>query len=536
MIHHRLRLFLTITNLHDILNSITENNDRLITAQLLEQHLPTIIEHSNLNQSNKEIRSDTKNRELLRLIQIHFKLLQKDIYDDFMQQKKSDWITILVNNKISPLSLPEINKISGVMSTRDIELEYAALRIQRQWRNNSRYQLHQDIFHVAPSSSTEYINQLAALVNEPLIKRIVYELAEQHKVVNHHVYHWTTWENLKNIYLNQKFYGHQILNDYGIKFIKNVLNTGDIENGDGKVICFCPYLVDDIALHKNGDIREQLIRLTLDLNQLDQSIHQYQYNQFFKIVDLLTPAFDSYVKVAPDLSARFKKEKRSQACLQVTFTLDNFQYSTKISKKDLIFYGNLNTINQFCLFKLLELVTNATPDDSTNRLSFQHEFYYYLSQLSEAEIKKILVTFCQYMTIFSEYNFNSALPLTSHFISAIYDVQKDTLMKLDKLSNNDYDRFLKNKLLAKEEPINIHQETCFDLTLNSFSQLFLHGIKMDDCIKMQYDNPAITIQEDMTTIPAYLFDEPDFLETRDKQKTLSLVHSQAAQKKSMYYF
>ena len=134
------------------------------------------------------------------------------------------------------------------------------------------------------------------------------------------------------------------------------------------------------------------------------------------------------------------------------------------------------------------------------------------------------------------YNFNSALPLTSHFISAIYDVQKDTLMKLDKLSNNDYDRFLKNKLLAKEEPINIHQETCFDLTLNSFSQLFLHGIKMDDCIKMQYDNPAITIQEDMTTIPAYLFDEPDFLETRDKQKTLSLVHSQAAQKKSMYYF
>lgn len=139
----------------------------------------------------------------------------------------------------------------------------------------------------------------------PMLIRMV----KQHYIINDRVYHWTTQRNLSSIITSQYFIGNKILTKYETHFDRNALREGDIDNGDHAVICFCPAYVDTIALVRNDYIRNDLIRLTLNLQHIES---RGIFNQFFKLFDLNSPEFDFVIQITPYFTACFYKGTNSR--------------------------------------------------------------------------------------------------------------------------------------------------------------------------------------------------------------------------------
>ena len=333
-----------------------------------------------------------------------------------------------IPSSITIFSLTQLSCLVFMSNKNQLTNELAAIKIQRQWRSMKRYQLHQQIFQTNPD---KYNNlSLINFVPDKRLRNIIHELTAMPAIINNKVYHWTTISNLKNILHDGYLYGNQYLSHRGIKFDKNTLSPCDISNGDGNVICLSPCLVDPTLFDKNGQLKKELVRLTLDLNNLDQVNQFGHYNQFAKIYDLRTKSYEYRVQLNDKLSITFFKSDY----LSVEILFNDVNYTAVIPPEDDMFYGNLYSINRFCLLKVFELINKAEyrnpcsifPDGD----KLPDVFYPYLYSLNDDDIKKFVTTFAQGLTIFSEYNFNCALRLSDNLITEIYSVDDETLTKI----------------------------------------------------------------------------------------------------------
>lgn len=352
--------------------------------------------------------------------------LQEFIYKDYKENANTVLIDLLTKTKLSPFSFTFC--LDDKKHEKNEILEQKALYIQNYWHNYRRAKLHCDVFSALPTTLVP--SSLKLIRNK--VQRIIFDLTQNQAVVSHQIYHWTTLQNFRNILRNKYFLGAEALKFRGIFYEKNALTAADVANGDGNVICFCPNLVDPTALIREGTLRKDLIRLTINLNKIDS---QYRYHQFFKIVDMLTIDFTYRVKLTEELTVIFEKKRncfKPPVVLRVTLQFKETETNIFLHNHEIIFYGNIFSINRFCLSQLFKMV-DSIPD-----LHFKEEIYSYIDKLNVKECTELLVNFSKSLTIFSEYNFNRSLKLTDHLISEIYFQNNFTVLSLQHLSPKIY--------------------------------------------------------------------------------------------------
>lgn len=374
----------------------------------------------------------------------------------------------------------------------------AATKIQRTYRSYARKKLHESIFKIPPH---DQIDPLAGL--DQRIKQLVLKAASYHAVINNKVYHWTTLSNFRKIIQHGALYGNKYLSSKAISFQKNALSEADVNNGDGNIICLCPYLVDPIALiNSKYEIREGLLRLTIDLEKIK---NLGKYNQFFKLQDILSPGYKFGLKINDKVSVHFIKlisqcghyyVKNMVLSLEGSPTQHNV-----FNRENILHYGNLYSINRFCMSKFFEIIDAITEPD------LKSAWQIYLKNLSDDEVTKLLVGFAQALTFFAEYNFNAVLPITSNMISEIYHVSsgrhyqsqytdpEELQSLIDKIENETETETHPDQSILIADP---NKKDYFMLYNNSF---FKTGRNMN-------------LTHDITKLPADLFSKNQYVETR----------------------
>ncbi|OGT36482.1 MAG: hypothetical protein A3F11_11890 [Gammaproteobacteria bacterium RIFCSPHIGHO2_12_FULL_37_14] len=373
--------------------------------------------------------------------------------------------------------------------------------IQQWWRSCARYKLHKQVFGCK-------LTELNFFSASARIRNIVFELAKQHAIIDNKVYHWTTWSNLHQIIRSKKFLGSHLLHKYNIRYEKNVLESVDIQNGDGNVICFCPYLVDPMVFvdHVNEcykTVRKGLIRLSIDLKQINIS---GKFNQFFKLCDFFAPHFGLEVIISDQLSFYFDKNHES---LLISLKFNEKVFDLKLKNKDTIVYGNIFTINLFCLNKFLQLF---------NEVPFKKELDDYLNNLTNNQLRKILIGFSQGLTIFSEYNFYALLPVTDGLISEIYCVKSEKLYTLNNFSIEQYQKELLYRVNKKEFPEDVPfvKKSYFTLAsktpIDTMTRSIIYGCEIRYFNKMS--RSVLAMQEDLRNLADESFTGLQYIETR----------------------
>lgn len=374
------------------------------------------------------------------------------------------------------------------------------------FRSRKRAELHTSIFKQPPVTLQK--------LTENQIKQhaIISTLAANYAVVNHNIYHWTTLDNFKSIVDHKYFYGNSILKAKRIPFKENTLVDGDETNGDSKVICFCPFLVDYLALTQFKSLRSNLLRLTIDLNQIEKVGY---YNKFFKLCDFLSPNFTYDIKINDQLSVTFEKvtmvgSKESLSDLAITLKFSGCKEVTvKLNKEESIFYGNLYSINYFCLtrlFYILEKIEDQSIKKAVND---------YLLSCEEAEFKKILILFAQSLTLHSEYNINAALQLCPKLITEVYLANENRYVQLTNIPLDKYLQTIDAEKQATAElmpPIlafrKIRTITFFGVTIEDVNLLY-HGIEIDP------KGRSFRIERDFSNLSNRNFTGGHYLESRD---------------------
>lgn len=475
--------------------------DRTEIKNALITKLPEICNYYDRqmeNPANRRVLSDDFINDLT--------LLQRLTYQDFFKTKNRDLIDIFLNNHISPLS--EM-RIKAILAETNAHNEKAAITLQRHYRSKQRDGLH---FLTFSNQHPQHLLPPPKNIRENLrLLSIINELASNHAAVNKVQYHWTTTGNLSSILRSQYLLGNNILKNNKIFFQANALCIDDVANGDDKVICFCPYLVDHDAiwdLYKNK-IRNNLIRLSININQIKT---QGKYNQFFKLRDLLSPNFNYDAKINDALSISVSGDRY---CFKFEITINGkakefclYQSHLRSEKvrqmHGIIYYGNLISINRFCLLQLFKSIEQA------HDIGFSSEFFSYLNSLDDNEIKKILVIFAQSLTVFAEYNFNAAVKLSDHLISEIHYVESNTTLKLDNLSAEEYQHVMGTLMNGNVADLNLPttQEVLVE-RLRLKEGLYLYGNEIDT-----NQRTVSYIKRDFSNIPATCFAGNEYVETR----------------------
>jgi hypothetical protein len=424
--------------------------------------------------------------------------LQHLLYEDFLKNKNPDLLNVLIEHNVSPLTKQEMIRLS---SPPEKLAEAAATTLQRRWRSQTRYKLHQTIFNTRPSILRDLPLKMIDNIG---LRKLILELTASNAIIDNQIYHWTTLVNFKNIIRNNSFYGNKILKANHLFFQKNALDKGDVDNGDEKIICFCPYLVDPLTLSETSERRPQgLLRLTLNLNKLTKFHSMGKYNQFMKIFDLHAPSFSYSVKITDKFSVKFCKQARSENTLNIIFTFDDNNYITRIQKKEAFFYGNLSSINRFCLMKLFDLVNRATLNND-NSSYLGDIFLKYLDTLKCEEVKKILIILGQSMTVFAEYNFNSALELSNDLISEVYFAKTNMLISFNKLPEEERNNFFQTVLSDKADKLQIFTNPTPPIVEN-LNEIYQYGI----C-----SSGPITIEKNLIEVPASIFNADHYIDVR----------------------
>ncbi len=244
--------------------------------------------------------------------------------------------------------------------------------------------------------------------------------------------HWTTAQNLKKIINSGAFYGNAFLKQHRVVFNENCLAASDLLNLDGNVICFCPGgFVDSKALEG-----EDRIRLRVDLRKAKL---KGKFNTFFKITDLCFNCYSVNVQLTKELSAYFCGGTGS--CFSVKLKFKETEIKINFSKNELIFYGNLVTINRFCLLMFFIALEKAKKQGFENSVL---DIYNYLNTKDEKELRKLLICFAQNMTMYAEFNFNCMLSLTPNLIYDIHSAKENTTYSLHDFPPDVYANILKD--------------------------------------------------------------------------------------------
>jgi hypothetical protein len=424
-------------------------------------------------------------------------VLQKLVYCEFLESRNRDLLNIFLRHGISPISDFKIQALLNKTKPDEIK---AATTLQRFFRSKKRKELHSFIF----KQSSQSTGKIPKSFNSYRLQTIIDELAVNHTAINPIQYHWTTLNNFASILRNNYIFGNEILKNNRICFEPNALVKDDVANGDGKAICFCPYLVDHDALAniKFFKMKNNIIRLSLNLKQIEI---QGKYNQFFKLRDFGSPDFHYDVKINDNLSISVQS-KIDHFYVNISLNKHSIKIDLHKNRQEIgetICYGDLLTINRFCLTQLLRIV------DKANDPVFTANFHSYLNSLNDDEIKKILVVFAQSLTVYAEYNFNSALKLTTHLISAIHIVNSNKTFHLDHLSSEEYHQLILGLLQECNLDFNVPATTETIVQQADQHTLCFYGNQID----MERRTTHL-IDQDFSKIPAEHFANNHYIETR----------------------
>lgn len=263
------------------------------------------------------------------------------------------------------------------------------------------------------------------------------------------IHHFTTIENFKNIIKQNAMLGNQSLKEAKIEFSANcisdqILLSNDKRNLDGNVICFCPGgFVDFLAITSsdNCNLREGLIRLSIDARKIALD---GKFNMFFKAIDLcLSSGRDGRSKTPPDIIIKLTHKlsvhvnnKDARLNIEFCFGLDH-KFEASFDESDLIFYGNLQEINQFSLILPFIALSKCVDKD------FKDAVYHELEILPKKSLISILIYLAQNITSYSEFNINGRLPMQgAHLITSIHDANLQESYNLSELSEEKYSNAL----------------------------------------------------------------------------------------------
>jgi hypothetical protein len=315
------------------------------------------------------------------------------------------------------------------LSLEEEEKVMAAAAVIRLLRSKERRKLHENIFKQPPNSGfipiiiPESYKELEIKLN-----KLRPEIVSNRKIVGKYIHHYTSFDNLASIIGMSHFYGRDILYNKEVKYDQNVYCSKDGENGDSKVICFCPGLVDRGAYiidnTVGGWIKTNRCRLKFSID--DEHINKFgKYNQFFKLSDFNVAWFRriSLDNLTIEIISNF----------DIQFILNDQIEIVHYDKNERIFYGNSYAFNQYCFNQLILLISKIKNEQ------FKHELYSHLNNLSEGQLKKLIIVFAQQLTTYAEHNFNGSIPLQAMRIKEILVIgDKKILYDLSKLANDEY--------------------------------------------------------------------------------------------------
>lgn len=333
------------------------------------------------------------------------------------------------------------------------------------------------------------------------VEKMIVELTENQQVVNgYKLFHYTPLINVPSIVDKNGFYGNASLRESNVLFIENVLAECDKKNLDGNVICFTPANVDRKAfMGKNNRCR-----ITLDINK--SNFKSEKFNQFFKLSDFGV-GHHTRILINEDLAFEIETGRDDPKKLQVKILFKGYEENVSFTKNEMIFYGEIHSINRFCLSQLFVVM------EKINDHAIKDALFQYLSEISDEELKKIFIIFSQGITLYAEYNFNGFLPLSSVALKEILILgdqklkfnfshlnDEEYLIVLQLLRDSKFDELKKlyGQMVSKEETI-----------LEENGELYFFG---KECSKI----PSVgrLVMNDLRSIPASVFTDASYIETR----------------------
>ncbi len=383
------------------------------------------------------------------------------------------------------------------------EDEMKIVRVQRRLRGMIRKNIHETFFGKPPRVSMS-IPKLPEPYQNNLGKRfsaIVKELSQQQAVIcGNKINHFTTLHNLKNIIRGHYMYGNDTLKRRGIVFNSNALDTTELTDLD--TICFAPARVDNIALSalSNNDValKEDLCAIVCDLTHLSYP----RYNQFFKLNDMHCGHYRYQVEVNNELTIQTTNIRNCGNNFWFIFALQGKEYVFPISYEQSFFYGDLTSINLFCLTRLIDYVLNDDIFDKL-KLSDQDKNHVlgYLQSLSDDELRKVLIITAQALTYFSEYNVHSYLDLNDIRINEIRLYDDKCKYDFSGLNEDEYQQCLQH--VANHEFNAPLMRQCFK------------ALPKDECLTAERDLAVpFKAAQSFSALPSGLFSTKSYLETR----------------------
>lgn len=408
------------------------------------------------------------------------------------------------------------------------------VNVQRKIRSKLRASLHLRLFNENPVSNW---SELSIPSNQSELRSrlnaIIANITIHQKIINgQRLYHHTTLPNLQSIVTHGYFYGNDVLKSHKINFQKNTYSpTSDGKNGDAKILCLCPGQVDMRAYALNGTIKPDRCILTLDISHLSR---REKYNEFFKLSDLNAGWEGRFI--FGDLSfviLNTKHEEINVISINVSFK-NKHSSSVVIDKNNMIFYGNIFSINRFCAIQLFNIINKI------ENTQLKGKIFSYLNTLDDNELKKLIITFSQTLTHFAEYNFDSVMPLNEIRIKEIL-MLGDKKIKYDfsDLSESDYNDMLSvffdpssyRKNLDKYAKIVSNKDTIYADHVRASTSIFIsifehfQNKKVFNCINIFGSMKKMTPIGYVSTyidvgyiyadqIPTALFDTDQYVESR----------------------
>ncbi len=364
--------------------------------------------------------------------------------------------------------------------------------LQRYLRSQTRVKIHHQVFHDFPITKAP-IACLSSSFPDSLSRRltkIIDELSHHQAIINgKELNHFSVVRNIQSIFRNKYILGHKRLNTFNIKFEVNALGAED--RSDQDTICFAPGRVDFLALRnknpKNNTAKENSCVIICDLTK---TLYPGK-NQFFKLLDLFCKNFEYSAQINESLSIQIHNFVAES--LTIKLSLNNQDYTFDFLDKEVLYYGNFEDINRFCLTRLFSKLEN--------NVDFCSDLVSYLEQLEEADLKKLLIIIAQSMTYYSEYNVHSYLNLEDVRIQEIRIFCHRIKYNLRTLTEEQYDQFLQH--FANSE---------WDADILRLCETILPD--EENIIPNRDFERTFIVSKDFSSVPASLFMQNEYIETR----------------------
>lgn len=260
--------------------------------------------------------------------------------------------------------------------------------------------------------------------------------------------------NKIHVILDDALYGRSnLINSYK-DFRGGALYPGDIDNGDGNVICLGPDKIDPQCLKGRT--------IGLELN-LDTLMKEEDFNKnpsmFFKQTDLGFSIGNQEINIGGNYRLRFN-QNGLHARLNYDFqkyanlhfldaTGKNFEYLS-IIQKDLLISSNVREIDKILILNFFRYLDNLKSMRDRSQLASGKikEIYEKIGELNDEELISFLTDLGRKMSCTSEFNFSGAYKIDLNSIKSITSYQGDKVVDkieitdlVNQLNSGDFELF-----------------------------------------------------------------------------------------------